>query len=181
MEIVNYKLIDFLNKDIKLIEEYSRALMYLKPAETSKEVFEMKLKHVDAIKRTVNSGNYRELIYVVSKVEGLKEKKVLDLDIIRFHSLINSIRGQIKFINKAEENGLSSSSLDVKWLAVNGSERMAKFEIYNTLDRLTGKKPHLYDYYRNMRYSEVFTILLKWKEEEDIQKEMNAIKTKKNG
>lgn len=181
MEIVNYKLIDFLNKDIELIEEYSRVLMYLKPAETIQEVFEMKLKHVDSIKRTINSGSYRELIYIVSKVEKVKEKKVLDFDIIKFHSLVNSIRDQIKFINTAEENGLTSSELNVKWLAVNGSERMAKFEIYNTLDRLTGKKPHLYDYYRNMRYSEVFTILLKWKEEEDIQREMNSIKTKKNG
>lgn len=179
MEIENFKLIDFFNQKPELIEEYIRVLRYIKPLETERKVFEMKLRHVEAIKRTVNSGNEADLIYIVSKVQKISEEDVFEMKIIEFFGILHSIRNQTEVINKAEENGLSSSELDIRWLAVNGSERMSKYGIYNTLDRLTKKKPHLYKKYMNMIYSEIFTILLKWKEEEDLQKEMNAIKTKK--
>lgn len=175
MRIDNFKLIDFFNQSPKLIGEYMVVMKYLKPSETRKRIFEMKLKKVELIKRCLTSGIDRDLIKMVSEVEKISEEKVLDLTIIDFFRLVNSVKEQIELISRAEENGLSSSELNVKWLAVNGSERMGKFGIYNTLDKLTNKKPHLYSFYMNMVYSEVFTILLKWKEEEDLNREMDAI------
>lgn len=178
MEITNYKLIDFFNQDRNLIDEYVVALRYIKAKETKRELFHMKLKHVEMIKQTIGSGNDRDLIKVVSKVQKCTEKKVLDMKIIDFFGIVNSIKKQLQVIVKAEENALTPSDVNMKWELVRGSERMEKFGIYNTLDHLTGKKPHLYKVYMNMDYSEIFTILYKWKTEEDLQKEMNQIKTK---
>jgi hypothetical protein len=100
------------------------------------------------------------------------------MPIIHFFGIINSIKEQLMTIVSAEENGLTPSDVNMKWEQVGGSERMEKFGIINTLDKLTGKKPHLHKIYLNMKYSEIFTILLKWKTEAEIQKEMNQIKTK---
>lgn len=178
MKIENFKLIDFFNQKPELISEYLVVMKFIKPKETRKPIFEMKLKKVELIKRCLSSGSDRDLINMISKVEKITEENVLDLSIIDFFGLINSVKNQIEMISKAEENGLSSSVLDVKWIAVNGAERMSKFGIYNTLDRLTNKKPHLYKKYMNMIYSEIFMVLLKWKEEEDLNREMDSIKTK---
>lgn len=178
MKIENFTLIEFLNQSPELIEKYMIAMRYLKPRETKREVFRMKLKHVELIKQTIDSGNDKDLITIVAKVEKVKEKAVLDMPIIQFFGIVNSIRKQLELIIRAEENSLSPSRIEPKWELVQGSEKMAKFGIYNTLDHLTGKKPHLYKVYMNMGYDEIFTILLKWKTESDLQHEMNQIKDK---
>jgi len=178
MEIENFKLIDFFNQNRSLIDNYVVALRYVKPIKTKREVFQMKMKHVELIKQTIGSGNDRDLIKIVSKVQKCSEDEVLEMQIIQFFGIINSIKEQLMTIVRAEENGLTPSDVNMKWEQVGGSERMEKFGIINTLDKLTGKKPHLHKVYLNMKYSEIFTILLKWKTEAEIQKEMNQIKTK---
>lgn len=178
MEISNFTLLEFINQPKELIEEYMICLRYLRPSETVNPVIHLKLKEVEQIKQTLNSGIDEDLIEIVSIVQGIKPKKVLDLKIIEFFGIVNSVKNQLERIIKAEEKGLTPSHIDQKWEQVRGSERMQKFGIYNTLDNLTGKKPHLYETYMNMSYSEIFTILLKWKEESDIQHEMNQIKSK---
>lgn len=180
MNIENFTLLEFFNQKKELIQEYTVALSYLKPKKTRCEIFEMKLKHVELIKNGLDSGDDRDLINIISKVQKIKKKEVLDMNIIDFFSLLASVRVQMEVIFKAEQNGLSDSKINLKWLAVEGSERMKKFGIYNTLDKLTNKKPHLYKVYMNMAYSEIFTILLKWKTEEELNNEMSKIKTKEN-
>lgn len=176
MEIINYKLINFLNLPIEQIEKYIVALKYLKPRETKNQIYRMKLKDVEMIKQLLNISNIRDLITIISKVQDIKEKKVLDLKIIEFFRLVNSVGKQIKRILQAEENAFTPNEIDVKVEMVRSSERMAKFGIFNTLDVLTHKQPHLNDVYRNMRYDEIFTTLVMWKEEMDIQNEMNKLK-----
>ena len=73
---------------------------------------------------------------------------------------------------------MTPSSLNVKWETVDGSARMAKFGIYNTLESLSGGDALKYKKYMEMEYSEVFTILLMRKTASDLQTEMNKIKTK---
>ena len=178
MKIENFKLIDFMNQTPELVQEYLVALRYLKPRQTAREIFSMKLKEVEMIKRTLNSGEDRDLIVIVSKVQKLSEEAVLDLPIIEFFGIVASIREQMKVILQAEENGLTPSRVDMKWEAVNGSEKMAKFGIYNTLESLSGGDATKYEFFMNMQYSEVFTILLMRKTASDLQHEMNQIKTK---
>ncbi len=180
MNIENFKLIDFLNQDTDLINRYSIALRYVKPIETERKVFEMKLKHVEFIKQTFEGGTEVDLIKIVSKVQKCTKEEVLDFDIVKFFRIIASIREQISLIVKAEESSLTPSEVSVKWQIVNGSEKMSKFGIYNTLESLSGGDATKYQHYMDMQYSEVFTILLMRKTASDLQHEMNKIKTKQS-
>jgi len=179
MQITNFKLIDFLNQDPELINQYIVALRYLKPCETERQVFEMKLKHVEYIKQTLEGGNEVDLIKIVAKVQKCTEEQVFDFDIIKFFRIISSIKEQISLITKAEENSLTPSEMNVKWEIVNGPERMSRFGIYNTLESISGGDATKYKHYMNMQYSEVFTILLMRKTANDLQHEMSLIKDKR--
>ncbi|MCK5344572.1 MAG: hypothetical protein KAR20_14260 [Candidatus Heimdallarchaeota archaeon] len=178
MTIENFKLKEYLLQPPEVIEEYLVALRYLKPRETKREIFNMKLKHVEMIKRVLDSGNDRDLIVVVSKVQKISEEDVIDLSIIEFFGVVASVREQLKVIVTAEENGLTPTNTDFKWEAVQGSQRMSKFGIYNTLESLSGGDALKYKAYMNMNYAEVFTILLMRKTASDLQREMSQIKTK---
>jgi hypothetical protein len=101
------------------------------------------------------------------------------MPIIKFFGLVNSIKNQIERIATAEENSLTGGEVDMKWIAVNGAERMKRFGIYNTLERLSNGDRTKYKYFMNLEYSEVFTILLMMKTSEDLQREMNKIKEPK--
>jgi len=178
IEIENFKLIDLLNQEQDLIQNYVVALRYVKPKETKRDLFNMKLKHVELVKQTIDSGEDRDLIKIISKVQKCTEEEVLDFPIIEFFGLLNSIREQLNLIVTAEENALTPSESNLKWEAVNGGERMAKFGIYNTLEMLSGGDATKYSHYMNMAYSEVFTILLMRKTASDLSHEMGKIKTK---
>jgi hypothetical protein len=178
MIIDNFKLIEYLNQPPEVIEQYLIALRYLKPKETEQQLYKMKLKEVEEIKQDIDSGEDRDLIKIVALVQNCTQEEVLDFKIIDFFGLLNSIREQIKVILTAEENAFTPSKLNVKWEMVNGAERMSKFGIYNTLESLSNGDATKYEYFMNMEYSEVFTILLMRKTASDISQEMNEIKTK---
>jgi len=178
MEIENFTLQEFLQQDIKLVNEYCVALRYLKPKKTKRGIHNMKLKHVEMIKKSIDSGNDSDLVKIIEKVQKCTEKEVFEMEIIDFFGLVNSVKEQLKRINDAEQNALADNEANIKWEMVSGSERMAKFGILNTLDLLTGRQPHLNKKYLNMSYSEIFAILYKWKTEEALKKEMDNIKMK---
>lgn len=179
MELTNYKLIEFLNQPAELINEYLVALKYLKPIDTERKLMFMKLKHVELVKRTLSTGSNIDLIKIVSKVQKISKEDVLQIPIITFFKLIASIREQLKVILRAEENGLIPNYTDQKWIIVDGSKKMAKFEIYNTLENLSGGDVTKYNYINNMQYAEVFTILRMRKTLSDLRHEMSTIKSKK--
>lgn len=178
MLITNYKLIDFMNQPPELIGQYLVVMKYIRPQATKCRILNMKLKHVEMIKQGINSGDDLDLIRMVSKIQGIKKKAVLELPIIYFFGLIASIKEQVSLIIKAEENGLTPCYTDLKWEAVNGSERMSRFGIYNTLESLSGGDALKYKKYMNMDYSEIFTILLMRKTASELKYEMSQIKTK---
>lgn len=180
MIIENFKLIEYLNQPIEVIEKYLIALRYLKPIETEQEVYNMTLGEVEFIKNNIDSGEDANLIEIVSKVQKCTKEEVLDIKIIKFFGLINSIREQLKVILTAEENALTPNEVNMKWELVEGSQRMSKFGIYNTLESLSGGDPLKYEAIMNMTYSEVFTILLMRKTASEIQSEMNKLETPNN-
>ncbi len=177
MNIENYTLSEFAKQSVELIERYIVALRYIKPVATVQELFHMKLKHVEMVKQNINSTNDADLLKVVAKVQKITKKKVLKMDIINFFGILNSIREQLKVIYSAEES-LIPSHINFKWESVGGSERMARFGIYNTLDQLANGDGLKYKEFMNMNYSEVFTILLMKKTASDLQHEMDQIKKK---
>ena len=85
---------------------------------------------------------------------------------------------QFEKLVKSEQQ-LVRKDLDIRSQIVNASERMQKFGIYNTLIPLATQLNVSLKDVNNMKYSEVFTILLYNKEVEEIQKEMNDIKIDK--
>jgi len=175
--IKNYRLKDFLTKDRELIAEYMNVLQFTAPVFTKKKVFHLKLKQVEFIKQNLNSNDDKAIIKIISIVQKCKKKEILKMPIVKFFGLYNSVKEQIEKISNAEQNSLTTEITNIKWEAVNGSERMQKYAIYNTLDALAEGDILKYNKIMNLPYSEVFTKLLMEKEKKALQDEMNAIKT----
>lgn len=176
-EITNYKLKDFFKQDLELIKSYLPILQLLKPIKTKNEVFHLKLKDVEFIKQNLTSTEDDSIIKIIAMVQDIKESQVLNLEIVEVFGIINSIRKQIERINKAELSSLSSDNTNIKFEAVNGAERLKKFGIYNTLNSLSNGDILKWSQIMELNYSDVFTKLLLDKTTNDIEVEMNNIKT----
>lgn len=194
-EIINYKLRRFLKQDKDLIEKYVLLLKYLKPSQTKKKAIRLTLQKVEYLKTNINSFEDNSLIEIVKIFQGLYEwtifgynipkpyffgtRKVLNMKIIEFFRIIASAKKQIETIVKAEANSLTSSSIDGKWEAVEGSERMAKFGIYNTLDALSKEDILKHEKIMQLEYADVFTVLYMRNTRKEIYQEMDAIQKPK--
>lgn len=200
-EIINYKLKDFFKQKRELIEEYLQYLIHLEPIDTINEIFHLSLKDVETIKQLIQSSKDIDLIELLCIVQGYDEiklpnwlkklnikyitnwvknsrySKVMNLRIVEVYGLINSVKKQLEQINSAEINSLQSDVTNFKWEAVNGSERLKKFGIYNTLESLSNGDITKWNQIMEMPYSEVFTKLLMNKINGELQNEMNQIKT----
>jgi hypothetical protein len=183
MIITNFKLIDFLNQPEEIVHEYSIALSYVKPSETRNKLAKMTLRQVEYVKRVFSSGgDVRSLIKIVSDFQDITEEEVLDIEIIDFYMLVKAIKEQLMFIYKAENNAFKldefsiKSDVDLKWEIVGGSEKMAPFGIYNTLESLSGGDLLKYSKIMEMQYSEIFTILVMKKTALELRKRMDKIK-----
>lgn len=177
-EIINYKLKDFKKQSIELMIEYINILQLIEPQETKQEIFYMKLREVDYIKKSLGSEDDDELVRIVAMVEEMTEIQVNNLPIVTFFGLFKSIREQTLQIVEAEENGLVSNNPNVKWELVEGGRRMGIFGIYNTLDQLSNGDITKYNEILELPYNEVFTKLRMDKIKGDLQQEMDAIKLK---
>lgn len=176
-QITNFKLKDFFKQPIELVKEYVNLLQNLEPTPTKNKVFHLKLKDVEFIKQYLTSSDDGEIIKILSIVEDISESQVLHLTIVEVYGLINSIKEQIEIINKAELSSLSSDNTNIRWEAVNGSERLKKFGIYNTLDSLSKGDILKWNDIMELPYSEVFIKLQMDKTNNDLQEEMKQIKS----
>lgn len=177
-DIINYKLKTFLRKDTELIQNYITLLSHLVPVPVKKEVFYMKLKKVQDIKELVADGTLMSLIKVVQMTDKVSDEDILEMKILDFFPRVNDVIRQLKEIRHAEEVSLQSKHSSFKWEAVNGSERMSKFGIYNTLDNLAKGKIWKYKKILNLSYADVFTKLYMDTVKGDLDNEMNTIKTR---
>ncbi|WP_418513717.1 hypothetical protein [Corallibacter sp.] len=175
-EIKNYELRDFLKQDRKLINNYVEILQHINSLQTKNEVFHLKLKDVEFIKENLGSNSDDSILKIISLVQGIPEEEVLKIKITDFFGLINSVKEQIIRINKAEASSLVSENTNFKWEAVNGSERLQKFGIYNTLESLSGGDILKWNQIMELPYSDVFMKLLLDKTNNDLQFEMQQIK-----
>ena len=179
MDIINFKLKDFLKQDINTITDYFFILNQLEPIPTKKEVYYLKLKEVEHIKTNINSGLDKDIVDIISLVQDVKKEDILDLDIIQVFGLINSVKEQVLNINKAETNALSNNIPNVKFEQVEGSKRLQKFGIYNTLNQLSDGNILKWDAILELPYDMVFTKLYLDKTNNDIQYEISQIKSAK--
>lgn len=179
MIIENFKIKDFLRQPPKLISEYMVAFQYLKPIQTKKEVFHLKLKHVEFIKENIYSSEDNAVLKVIARVQAIELKEVFEMKILTFFGLFQSVKEQLTAIATAEEYRLTPNGVDMNWETVGGAERMSIFGIYNTLEHLADGDILKYKRIMNLQYSEVFTVLCLKKTAAELQKEMNAIKKPK--
>lgn len=173
-EIKDYRLKDFLSLREADQIEYTRLLSYTKPIDTKKSLWDLKYKHVDRLK-TEGLEDFNVFVDIVSKLQRINKKDVWNLRITEFFGLLNSLKEQLSKLVQAEKS-LAPREPNVKWEAVNGSQRMAKFGSYNTLIPLAAQLNTTIEAVNNMAYSEVFTIKLYNTTMGDIHKEMQGLK-----
>ena len=148
-------------------------MMYVKPLETPTPIFNMRFRDVQDLKDLMVSGTVADIVRCVEICCGSIE----DMRILEFFRYLNSIKDQLESIAHAEEVSLSSDRPNFKWEAVNGSERMKRFGVYNTLDSLAGGDILKWDAVLDLEYADVFTKLYMEKTKADIESEMNQLKT----
>ncbi len=182
--ITNYKLKDFLKKDDDLINDYVSVLNLVKWEDTTtkRPLINLKVKHIESIKEIFSKEfqDDEDLIFCIKKVQKLSEKEVFNLEIKEFFRLKYSIQIQLEDLLLLESNALTNQNTDAKFLAVDGASRLEKFGIYNTLDALAKGDILKYKEILNLSYNLVFTKLLLDKTTNDIQHDMNNIKTTKH-
>lgn len=176
MEVENITLYELYQLNKNKQEQYNTMLQYIRPVKLQRDLFSMKLKHVELAKHVFSKGSDEDLLKLISKVQKIDKKEVLKLTVIDFYGILNALKLQLERIIQAETNSLTPAFSNKKWEMVEGSERMAKFGIYNTLDALSKGDITKYKEIMNMSYSEIFTILLMRKTQADIQHEMSEIK-----
>lgn len=172
--IKDYVLEDFVKLGEAEQIELSRLLTYTKPIETKKDLFELKLKHVEELKDE-GETNFEIFVKTIARMEGVKPKNIWKMRITEFFGKINYLKEKLKQLIDAEKS-LSPQHTDLKWEAVEGSKRMAKFGIYNVLIPLAKQLNTTIEGVFNMEYGEVFTVRYYNAAMSDLHKEMEGIK-----
>ena len=178
-EIINYKLSVFLEQGIEKIEEYMGLMRYMKPIETKRQIFDLRLRDVQDVKDNLAEGTFKELIRCVEIAEDLDKEEVMKMKIVDFWGKVLSVKKQIEDINHMERVSLSTDRTNFHWEAVNGGDRLAKFGIYNTLDTLADGDILKYEAVLDLPYADVFTKMYMNRVKADIEAEMAQLKTRR--
>lgn len=176
MEIINYKLRDFLVQDITLIEEYANILRLVEPIPTVNKLQDLKLREVEFIKK--NIGNQQAIPRIFNYMEGINEDKVMDMTITTFYGLMNSIVKQLENLLGMEEQHLTANHSDMKWEAVDGSKRLSVLGILPMVDNLAGGDILKYEQILDLPYLTVFNRLRMDVIKADIQHDISKLKIK---
>ncbi|MBP0904843.1 hypothetical protein ACFSKN_04750 [Mariniflexile gromovii] len=172
--ITNYKLKDFFNQDLQLIEDYVNLLQHLKPISTNVRLTDLTLRQVETIKKTINDEN--ELINIISIVQGITIEEVLELDIITFFPLIKDVQIQLESLVNKEINHLSPKHSDARFEMIDGSKRLEKFGVYNAVNSLANGDILKFNSILDLPYNEVFVKMYLDTTIADIQHEINKMK-----
>lgn len=176
--IKNYRFRDFIKLDYQTITDYRVLLEHIPEVKTKRELFYMKLKHVEFIKTHLYDGEIESMVKIISKVQKIPKEDVYEIKIVELYGLINNLKSQLERILRGEETALRSKVPNMKWEAVGGSEKLQKFGIYNTLDKLSGGDITKYKEIMEISYADIFTKLYLDNTVEELQYEMNQIKLK---
>lgn len=172
-EIINYSTREFLKKDPELQTKYLDLIQYLRPMDTKKKIWELKLKDVTYIRDNYSTDNIWTMVRILVL---LGEKDPLSLPILKFFPKYWGIKDQLAYLSTIEEK-LRVDEPDTRAEMVGYGKKMAKFGIYNTLIPLAKKLNLTLKEVNEMEYGEVYTILLYNTTESNLQNEMAKIKT----
>tara|TARA_R110000823_G_scaffold266679_1_gene386418 strand:- start:1172 stop:1726 length:555 start_codon:yes stop_codon:yes gene_type:complete len=176
-EIKNYKLKELYRLNRETAVEYISILSYLSPQETAQELFYMSLRKVQEIRDLMQQGRLDDLVDAVVIIQDKPIEDIKELRVVHFFALVSSIRRQVDIIKRGEQAKLNGKSYNQKWEAVNGGDRLAKFGIYNLLDKLADGDILKYEAILDLTYADVFTKLYRDTVMSDIEYEMSKIKS----
>lgn len=161
-----------------ILSRYGAMAEFMPKLKTKRDLFSMTLREVDQVKTILSSEDTteEEIFSLVELFQGIKAGKAKYLDFQRFYGYLNHIREQVRLLYEREDAIFNTGEIDKKWMAVNGSERMGVYGIYNTLDELSNGDITKYDAIMDMEYSEIFTILAMRRTKTQLQKEMHNLK-----
>lgn len=175
--IENFKLSSFLEQSAELVTEYVDYLLWITPEPTEHEIFYLKLRDVQDIKDLMQAGTLDDIIKCVIIADGKTFKELRSMRILQFFAKVNSIKAQMRDILNAEQSSLTSRHNNMKWETVGGSEKLAKFGIYNILDTLAKGDILKHEKILELNYADVFTKLYRDTIIGDLNKDMELIKT----
>ena len=173
----NYTLNIFLKQSQSQIEDTMTMLRYMRPRDTGRQAFDLSLREVQSLKDNLLQGDFNSLIECVRVLEDIEVDEIMRMNIVSFWGKVLSIKKQIEDININETKTLSSDHANFKWEAVNGSDKMSKFGIYNTLDTLSGGNILLYEQILDLPYADIFIKMYMNRVKSDLDTEMSQLKT----
>ncbi|MEJ4088228.1 hypothetical protein [Galbibacter orientalis] len=185
MELKEYTFKEFLNlSDAELIDSYLFILEALKPLKTLnnnplKELINLSFGEVISAKLSLTQPTKEGLIELIKIVSELTEDEIENLSIYTFYGVLNSLKEQIIAINEMEENNLVSKHTSVEWEMVDGSRRLSKYGVLNTIDKLAGGDILKYKDIEELPYQLVLSKLMLDTTKGDIEKDMSDLKLKK--
>ncbi|MDG3581760.1 hypothetical protein [Galbibacter pacificus] len=185
MDLKRYTFKEFLSlSDESIIDSYLFVLEALKPLKTLnkkplKELINLSFGEVINAKLILTQPTKEGLVELIKMVSNLKKKQIYDLSIYDFYGVLNNLKEQVITINEMEENNLVSKHTSIEWEMVDGSKRLSKYGVLNTIDKLAKGDILKYEQIEKLPYQLVLSKLMMDMEKSDIEADINNIKMKK--
>ena len=145
-------------------EQQSEAFEYLtlvKPKTRfvlkSKDIFQLKLKDFDYLRRLMSSGDFVDICKSLKIVFRIPMFIIPFLRVNTIFGLVNHIVQKLE-ISRERESKLDSFVDANKQIAMemSGAKRLNQFGIYNLVDSLANGDKSKWDYYENLPYEKIY-------------------------
>jgi len=174
-KIKNYTVKEFFELPASKIDEYISILSLLEPEPTKHELSSLKFREVEFIKQNINDDEKIHTIFCyIDEICDLN-----GISIIEFFGKYNFIIASLKKMIEVEKQHLEPNYPNLKWEAVNGSQRLKELGVLPIVDNLAGGDPLKYEAILDLPYLTVFKKLKLDTLRSDLEHEMSKIKKEK--
>lgn len=139
-----------------------------------KELSSLSFGEVNNVRDYLNYPTPESLAEIVNLITGLSMEQAFQIPIIEFYSIINTVNAEANVLATMESNELSGD-IDADWIMADGSQKMSKFGVLNTIDALANGDITKWELIENLPYWTVITKLRMNKEMAGIQKAIASI------
>jgi hypothetical protein len=164
--------------------QYHGILKHIRPKfETGKlkatSLMELSFETVEIIKLKCSKRDLQSLTEAMELVFDVPKETLLKLKCYDFYSLYNWFISSINTLIERENKVFTPTSSNANWDTVKGSERLKKFGMNNTTIPLAQKFGKTPEQIKVMKYIDVFTAKLYFKELQDISSEIQKLEEAK--
>jgi hypothetical protein len=160
--------------------QYHGILKHIRPKfETGKlkatSLMELSFETVELIKLKCSKRDLQSLTEAMELVFDAPKETLLKLKCYDFYSLYNWFISSVNTLIERENKVFAPTSSNTNWDTVKGSERLKKFGMNNTTIPLAQKFGKTPEQIKVMKYIDVFTAKLYFKELQDISSEIQKL------